>query len=63
MQNEAGKKVNRALVRQHTGHRKHPLISNITDDSTHGHHQRINREMKKSIFFATKDGEALYSNT
>ena len=31
------------------------------EDSTHGHHQMVNPEIKLIIFFAAKDGEALYS--
>ena len=31
------------------------------EDSTHGHHQMVNTEIKLIIFFAAKDGEALYS--
>ena len=31
------------------------------EDSTHGHHQMINTEIRLIIFFAAKDGEALYS--
>ena len=30
-------------------------------DSTHGHHQMVNTRIRLIIFFATKDGEALYS--
>ena len=30
-------------------------------DSTHGHHQMVNTEIRLIIFFAAKDGEALYS--
>ena len=30
-------------------------------DSTHGHCQMVNIEIRLIIFFATKDGEALYS--
>ena len=30
-------------------------------DSTYGHHQMVNIEIKLIIFFATKNGEALYS--
>ena len=56
-------KVNRALARQYAGHRKHPLINSTTDDSKHGHHQMINKKRRKSIFFAAKDGEALYIKT
>ena len=36
--------------------------SNITkDDSTHEHHQMVNNEIRLTIFFVAKDGEALYS--
>ena len=31
------------------------------EDSTHGHHQRVNSEIRLIIFFAAKDGKALYS--
>ena len=27
----------------------------------HGHHQRVNTEIRLIIFFAVEDGEALYS--
>ena len=38
------------------------LYSNNTkDSSTHGHHQMVNTEIRLIIFFAAKDGEALYS--
>ena len=32
-----------------------------TPDSTHGHHQMVNTEMRLIIFYAAKDEEALYS--
>ena len=35
--------------------------TNIREDSTHGPHQMINTEIRLVIFFAVKDGEALYS--
>ena len=35
--------------------------NNIRKDSTHGHHQMVNTEIRLIIFFAAKDGEALYS--
>ena len=39
---------------------KHPLP--ITQEkTTHGHHQMVNTEIRLIIFFAAKDGEALYS--
>ena len=31
------------------------------EDSIHGHHQMVNTEIRLTIFFAAKDGEALYS--
>ena len=38
------------------------LFQNTREDSTHGHQQMINTEIRLIIFFAAKDGEALYSN-
>ena len=38
-----------------------PSFNNTRDDSTHGHHQMVNTEVRLIIFFANKDGEALYS--
>ena len=35
--------------------------NNTREDSTQGHHQMVNTEIKLIIFFAAKDGEALYS--
>ena len=29
--------------------------------ATHGHHQMVNTEIRLIVFFAAKDGEALYS--
>ena len=47
---------------------KHPLpttqtpsSNNTSEDSTHGHHQMVNTEIRLIIFFAAKDGEALES--
>ena len=51
-------KANRVLPRECTGHSKHPLPT--PQDSTHGHHQMVNTEIKLIIFFAAKDGEAQY---
>ena len=31
-----------------------------TQDSTHRHHQMVNTEIRLIMFFAAKDGEALY---
>ena len=38
-----------------------PSSNNTGDDSTHGHHQMVNTKIRLIIFFAAKDGEALYS--
>ena len=35
--------------------------NNTREDSTHGHHQMVNTEIRLIIFFAAKDGETLYS--
>ena len=37
-----------------------PSSNNTREDSTHGHHQMVNTEIRLIIFFAAKDGEALY---
>ena len=60
VQNEAGQRliefchVN-ALVIANTP------SNNTREDSTHGHHQMVNTEIRLIIFFAAKDEEALYS--
>ena len=38
------------------------LFQNKREDSTHGHHHMVNTEIRLIIFFAAKDGEALYSH-
>ena len=38
-----------------------PSLNNTREDSTHGHHQMVNTKIRLMIFFAAKDGEALYS--
>ena len=54
-------RANKVLPRECTGHSKHPLPKTHEKDSTHGHHQMVNTEIRLIIFFAAKDGEALYS--
>ena len=44
-------KANRVLPRERTGHSKHPLQT-TWEDSTHGHHQMVNNEIRLIIFFA-----------
>ena len=60
MWNEAGQRLiefcqENALVIANT------LCNNTREDSTHGHHQMVNTEIRLVIFYAAKDGEALYS--
>ena len=38
-----------------------PSSNNTREESTHGHHQMVNTEIRLIIFFAARDGEALYS--
>ena len=38
-----------------------PSSNNTREDSTYGHHQMVNTEIRLIIFFVAKDGEALYS--
>ena len=52
-------KANRVFPRERTSHSKHPLAT-TQEMTTHGHHQMINTEIILIIFFAAKDGEALY---
>ena len=58
IRNEAGQRLikfcqENALVMQT------PSSNNTREDSTHGHHQMVNTEIRLIIFFAAKDGEAL----
>ena len=48
------------MPREHTGHCRHSLPA-TQEKTTHGHHQMVNTEIRLIIFFAAKDGEALYS--
>ena len=59
VQNEAGQKLiefcqENALVIANTLFQQH-------EKTTHGHHQMVNNAIRLIIFFALKDGEALYS--
>ena len=59
VQNEAGQRLKEfcqeiALVIANT------LFQQTRDNSTHGHHQMVNTKIRLIIFFAVKDGEALY---
>ena len=48
------------MPRERTGHSQHPFPT-TQEKTTHGHHQMVNTEIRWIIFFAAKDGEALYS--
>ena len=60
VQNEAGQRLIRVLPREYTGHSKHPLPT-TQEKTIHDHHQMVNTEIRLIIFFAAKDGKALYS--
>ena len=53
-------KAHSVLPRECTGHSKYPLPT-TQEKSTHGYHQMADTEIKLIIFFAAKDGKALYS--
>ena len=59
VQNEAGQKLiefcqeNTLIIT--------PSSNNTREDSTYGHHQMVNTKIRLIIFFAAKDGEAVYS--
>ena len=60
MRNEARQRIvefcqENALVIANT------LFQQHREDSTYGHHQMVNTKIRLIIFFAAKDGEALYS--
>ena len=60
VRNEAGQRLKQfcqenALIIANTS------SNNTREDSTHGHHQMVNTEIRLIIFFAAKDEEALYS--
>ena len=58
--NEAGKRLIEFAKRTHWSQQT-PSSNNTREDSTDGHHQMVNTEIRLIIFFAGKDGEALYS--
>ena len=60
VQNEAGKKLTE-FCQENMLIIANTLFYNLRDNSTHGHHQMVNIELRLIIFFADKDGEALYS--
>jgi len=60
IRNEAGQRLIEFCQEMHWSYQT-PSSNNTREDSTHGHHQMVNTEIRLIIFFAAKDGEALYS--
>ncbi|CAI9164076.1 unnamed protein product [Rangifer tarandus platyrhynchus] len=60
VQNEAGQRLQGFAKRTHWSQQA-PSSNNARDESTRGHHQTVNTEIRLVIFFAAEDGEALYS--
>ena len=60
VQNEAGQRLIE-FCQENTLVIANTLFNNAREDSTHGHHQMVNTEIRLIVFFAAKDGDALYS--
>ena len=60
VQNEAGQRLIK-FCQENALVIANPSSNNTREDSTHGHHQMVDTEIRLIIFFAAKDGEALYS--
>ena len=60
VQNEAGQRLIE-FCQENTLVIANTLFNSTREDCIHGHHQMANTEIRLIIFFAAKDGEALYS--
>ena len=60
VQNKAGQRLTEFCQEMHWS-KQTPSSNNTRGDSTHEHHKMVNTEIRLIIFFAAKDGEALYS--
>ena len=60
MRNEAGQRLI-AFCQENALVIATPSSNKTREDSTHGHHQMVNTKIRLIIFFAAKNGEALYS--
>ena len=60
VQKEAGQRLT-AFCQENALVISNTLFQQHREDSTHGHHQMVNAKIRLIIFFAAKDGEALYS--
>ena len=58
--NEAGQRLIE-FCQEHTLVIANTLFQQQREDSTHGHHQMVNTEIRLIIFFSAKDEEALYN--
>ena len=59
VQNESRQRLTELCQEIHWSY-KHPLPT-TQENSTHEHHQMVDTKTRSIIFFAAKDGEALYS--
>ena len=60
VQNEEGQRLTE-FCQENTLVIANTLFQQHKRNSTHGHHQMVNTEIRLIIFFADKDGEALYN--
>ena len=60
LQNEAGQRLTE-FCQENVLLITNTSSNNTREDSTHGHHHKVNTKIRLIIFFAAKDGEALYS--
>ena len=60
VQNKAGQRLTE-FCQENTLIITNSFSNNTRDDSTHGHQQIVNTEIRLIIFFVAEDGEALYS--
>ena len=61
VQSEGGQRLKRLFVKRTHWSKQTPSSNNAREDSTYGHHQMVNTEIRLIIFFVAKDEEALYS--
>ena len=60
VQNEAGQRLIK-FCQENALVIANPSSNNTREDSTHGHHQMVDTEIRLIMFFAAKDDESLYS--
>ena len=54
-------KTNKSFAKKMHWSSQTPSSNNTREDSTHAHHHMVNTEIRLIMFFAAKDGEALYT--